>query len=206
MSRLLQFLALFLLTMRVFAADPLPEPGNGLEAATFAGGCFWCVEHAYDQVEGVVETISGYTGGEEREPTYRQVSAGRTGHAEAVRVVYDPAHVDYGHLLYVFWRNIDPTVRDRQFCDSGSQYRTAIYYHSEEQRRLAERTRGEIEAHGELPGSIKTELEPAGPFWVAEEYHQDYAHKNPIRYKFYYSACGRADRLEELWGEEAEAS
>lgn len=199
-------LAILLLGTAPVRAEPLPEPEEGLAAATFAGGCFWCVEEAYDAVDGVVETISGYTGGEQRDPSYREVSSGRTRHAEAVRVVYDPDEVDYAHLLYVFWRNVDPTVRNRQFCDGGSQYRSAIYYHGEAQKRLAERTRDEIEASGRLPGPIVTEIEPAGPFWAAEDYHQDYYRKNPARYSFYKKACGRQARLEELWGEEAGAS
>ncbi|MDX1610499.1 MAG: peptide-methionine (S)-S-oxide reductase MsrA [Halofilum sp. (in: g-proteobacteria)] len=187
-------------------AEPLGEPEEGLAAATFAGGCFWCVEEAYDGVEGVVRTISGYTGGHARDPSYRQVVAGGTGHAEAVRVVYDPQKVDYAYLLKVFWYNIDPTVENRQFCDSGSQYRTAIYYHSPEQRKLAEQTRDELEASGVLPGPIVTEIEPVSEFWVAEEYHQNYWRKNPVRYKFYFTACGRGDRLEELWGDKAQFS
>ncbi len=198
--------AILLIGVAPLRAEPLPDPPEGLAVATFAGGCFWCVEEAYDAVDGVVETVSGYTGGEQRDPSYKEVSAGRTNHAEAVRVVYDPDMVDYEHLLYVFWRNIDPTVEDRQFCDRGSQYRSAIYHHSPEQRRLAEQTRDEIEASGELPDPVVTEIEPAGPFWKAEEHHQDYYRKEPFRYKVYKQACGRAARLEELWGEEAGAS
>lgn len=198
--------AILLIGSAPLRAEPLPDPADDLAMATFAGGCFWCVEEAFDAVDGVVDTISGYTGGEQRDPSYKEVSAGRTSHAEAVRVVYDPDEVDYEHLLYVFWRNIDPTVENRQFCDRGSQYRSAIYHHSPEQRRLAERTRDEIEASGELPGPVVTGIEPAGPFWKAEEYHQDYYRKDPIRYKIYKQACGREARLEELWGEEAGAS
>lgn len=198
--------AILLVGVAPLRAEPLPDPPEHLAAATFAGGCFWCVEEAYDAVDGVVDTISGYTGGEQRDPSYKEVSAGRTSHAEAVRVVYDPDKVDYEHLLYVFWRNIDPTVEDRQFCDRGSQYRSAIYHHSPEQQRLAEQTRDEIEASGELPDPVVTEIEPAGPFWKAEEYHQDYYRKDPFRYKIYKQACGREARLEELWGEEAGAS
>lgn len=206
MTRLLTGLSLFLLSCAPAFAAPLEEPGEGLAAATFAGGCFWCVEEAFDKVEGVERTISGYTGGDESEPTYRQVSSGRTGHTEAVWVVYDPEQVDYAHLLKVFWHNIDPTVEDRQFCDSGSQYRTAIFYHDDRQRTLAQRSRERIEASGVLPKPIVTPIQPAEAFWPAEEYHQDYHIKNPVRYKFYVTACGRYDRLEELWGDQARTS
>jgi len=201
------FALLLIFVLPARAAEPLGEPEQeGVEIATFAGGCFWCIEHAYDVVDGVVATISGYTDGDKPDPTYREVSSGTTGHAEAVRVVYDPDKVDYEHLLYVFWRNIDPMVDDRQFCDTGSQYRTGIWYHSPEQKRLAEQSREALEQSGRLPGPIKTEIEPAKPFWKAEKYHQNYASKNPMRYSFYYQACGRGARLEELWGDEAEAS
>ena len=203
--RIFAVIACLLVLSAPAAAEPLADPGDEYAAATFAGGCFWCVEHAYDQVDGVVRTISGYTDGDERNPTYSQVAAGRTGHTEAVRVVYDPSAVSYERLLEVFWYNIDPTVSDRQFCDTGSQYRTGIFYHDDEQRRLAERSRDAIADSGILPAPIVTPIEPAGDFWVAEDYHQDYHRKNPFRYKFYYSACGREDRLEELWGDKAGA-
>ena len=179
-------------------ADPAT---TGLAKATFAGGCFWCMEPPFDKLEGVLSTTSGYTGGAEEDPTYKQVSAGRTGHAEAVEVVYDPSKIGYRELLNVFWRNVDPTTPNRQFCDAGSQYRTAIFFHDEGQRRLAEETRREIEASGQLPGPIVTEIVPAGPFWPAEDYHQDYYLKNPIRYKVYRTGCGRDRTLERLWGE-----
>jgi peptide-methionine (S)-S-oxide reductase len=168
--------------------------------ATFAGGCFWCMEPPYDKLDGVVSTTSGYIGGHTKKPTYDAVSAGGTGHAEAVEVVYDPARVSYAKLLEVFWRNVDPTVRERQFCDVGDQYRTAIFYHDAEQKRLAEASRVALEKSKPFPQPIVTEIVPAGTFTPAEAYHQDYYRKNPVRYKFYRYTCGRDQRLEELWG------
>jgi peptide-methionine (S)-S-oxide reductase len=178
-------------------------PPAGLEAAIFAGGCFWCMEPPFDALPGVVSTTSGYTGGRTRNPQYMDVSAGGTGHAEAVRIVFDPAKVSYAKLLEVFWRNIDPTVRDRQFCDSGTQYRTGIFTLSPEQKRLAEESRAQLEKTKPFKAPIVTEIVPAAEFWAAEEYHQDYYKKNPVRYKFYRSGCGRDARLEELWGKPA---
>jgi peptide-methionine (S)-S-oxide reductase len=176
------------------------DPGAKLAVATFAGGCFWCMEPPFDKLDGVVETTSGYTGGKTPDPTYSQVSAGGTGHTEAIEVRYDPAKVSYARLVDVFWHNVDPTTPDRQFCDHGSQYRTAIFYHDDEQREVAERTKREIETSGRLPGPIVTEIVPAARFYRAEEYHQDYYEKNPVRYKYYRWSCGRDQRLEELWG------
>lgn len=167
--------------------------------ATFAGGCFWCMEPPFDKLDGVISTTSGYIGGHLKNPTYEEVSAGGTGHAEALQVVYDPAKISYAQLLGVFWRNIDPTVKDRQFCDVGSQYRTAIFYHDDEQKRLALESKQRLEKGGKL-GAIQTEIVLAGPFYPAEDYHQDYYKKNPIRYKYYRWSCGRDQRLEELWG------
>jgi peptide-methionine (S)-S-oxide reductase len=175
------------------------------ETAVFAGGCFWCMEEPFDEVDGVLETLVGYTGGTTVDPTYEQVSAGGTGHAEAIRVTFDPARVSYEQLLDVYWHNIDPTVRDRQFCDAGKQYRTAIFVNGETQRSAAERSKAALEASGRFPGGIKTEIVPAGPFYAAEEYHQDYAKKNPVRYESYRGACRRDQRLKELWGEEPES-
>ena len=166
--------------------------------ATFAGGCFWCTEADFDKVEGVISTTSGYTGGHVANPTYEAVGRGGTGHTEAVEIVYDPAKVSYQKLLDVFWRNHDPLAKNRQFCDRGDQYRPAIFYHNEEQRRLAEQTKAMHQARFKQP--IQTEIVAAGPFYKAEEYHQDYYHKNPIRYQFYRFNCGRDARLEELWG------
>jgi peptide-methionine (S)-S-oxide reductase len=173
---------------------------EGLEVATFAGGCFWCVEEAFDEVEGVVSTTSGYTGGHKKNPTYHEVSAGGTGHAEAVQVVYDPKKVSYSDLLKVFWHNIDPTTPNRQFCDVGSQYRSAIFYHNQTQKRLAEASKRELEKSKPFKEPIVTEITKASEFYPAEEYHQDYHHKNPIRYKFYRYGCGRDQRLSEIWG------
>ena len=170
-----------------------------MATATFAGGCFWCMEPPFDKLDGVISTTSGYTGGHVENPTYEQVSAGGTGHAEALQVVYDPAKISYPQLLEVFWRNIDPTVKDRQFCDVGNQYRTAIFYHDDEQKRLALESKQRLEKSGKL-GAIQTEIVSAGPFYPAEDYHQDYYQKNPIRYKYYRWSCGRDQRLEELWG------
>jgi peptide-methionine (S)-S-oxide reductase len=173
------------------------------QKATFAGGCFWCMEPPFDSVDGVTSTTSGYIGGHKDDPTYEEVSAGGTGHTEAIEIVFDPAKVGYAELLEVFWRNIDPTTANRQFCDVGSQYRTGVFYHDEEQKKLAEQSRARIDDSGALPSAIVTEIVEAGPFYPAEDYHQDYYKKNPIRYKFYRNGCGRDDRLEQLWGEES---
>jgi len=192
-----------LLGVALCAAMVSAGPARGapqLAEATFAGGCFWCMEGPFDKLDGVISTTSGYTGGTKSNPTYEEVSAGRTGHAESVRVVYDPAKIGYERLLEVFWRNIDPLARDRQFCDVGSQYRSAIFCHDEEQRRLAVASRAALEASGRFKEPIVTQIVPAGDFWPAEEYHQDYYRKNPIRYRIYRAGCGRDRRLEELWG------
>lgn len=172
-------------------------PSEQYETATFAGGCFWCMEPPYDQVDGVVETISGYTGGHTKDPTYEQVSAGGTGHAEVVNVIYDPKKVNYQTLLKIFWKNVDPTVKDKQFCDRGSQYRSAIFYHNDEQKKLAEVSKENLKEKFPV---IYTEIAPASKFYKAEEYHQNYYRKNPIRYKFYRYSCGRDKRLQEVWG------
>ncbi len=178
------------------AADP---PGDRA-VATFAGGCFWCMEPPFDKLDGVLSTTSGYTGGKTVSPTYKEVSAGGTGHTEAIQIVYDPTRVNYERLLDVFWRNIDPTAADRQFCDRGSQYRSGIFYHDDSQRAAAEESRQRLEQTKPFQGPIVTEITEAGPFYPAEEYHQDYYKKNPIRYKYYRFSCGRDQRLEELWG------
>lgn len=167
--------------------------------ATFAGGCFWCMEPPFDAEPGVLETIVGYTGGQTENPTYQQVSAGGSGHAESIRIIYDPVIVSYERLLGIFWQNIDPVDAGGQFCDKGSQYRSAIFYHNDEQKKLAEVSRRQIEESGSLPGSIVTEILPASIFYPAEEYHQDYYQKNPVRYKFYRWNCRRDKRLAELW-------
>ena len=172
-----------------------------LAKATFAGGCFWCMEPPFDALDGVVSTTSGYTGGHTANPTYEQVSAGKTGHAEAVEIVYDPRKVTYTRLLEVFWRNIDPLTANAQFCDTGSQYRAAIFAHDATQRRLAEASKDAVAQRLQKP--IVTEITAASQFWPAEEYHQDYYKKNPIRYKFYRTSCGRDRRLEAIWGPDA---
>ncbi|HWC07245.1 MAG TPA: peptide-methionine (S)-S-oxide reductase MsrA [Gemmatimonadota bacterium] len=171
--------------------------------ATFAGGCFWCVEEAFDKVPGVVSTTSGYTGGRTPDPSYDQVSAGGTGHAEAVWVVYDTGVTTYEKLLEAFWRNIDPTDGGGQFCDRGDSYRSAIFTHGEEQARLAEASKRALDASGRFDEPIATAVVPAGPFYPAEEYHQDYYRKNPVRYKLYKWNCRRAQRLEQIWGEQS---
>ena len=182
---------------------PIAQAGNGGSAAaqakaTFAGGCFWCMEPPFDKLKGVVSTTSGYIGGHVENPTYEQVSSGRTGHAEAVQIVYDPTVISYERLLDAFWENVDPLDAGGQFCDRGLQYRTAIFYHSEEQRRLAEASKQKMQE--KLGKPVVTALVAAGPFYAAEEYHQDYYEKNPVRYNFYRWRCGRDDRLEEVWG------
>ena len=173
---------------------------KSLATATFAGGCFWCMEPPFDKLDGVISTTSGYTGGHKKNPTYQEVSAGGTGHAESMQVLYDPAKVSYAKLLDVFWHNVDPLTLNAQFCDHGTQYRTAIFYHNEEQKRLAEASKQELEKSGRFPQPIVTEIVPVSEFYPAEDYHQDYYQKNPIRYKFYRYNCGRDARLEELWG------
>jgi peptide-methionine (S)-S-oxide reductase len=172
--------------------------------ATFAGGCFWCVEADFDKVPGVISTTSGYTGGHVANATYQQVSAGGTGHAEAVEVVYDPAKVSYAKLLDWFWHHVDPLVKNRQFCDVGDQYRTAIFVRNDEERRLAQESRDKVAA--ELKAPVYTEIAAAGPFYKAEDYHQDYYLKNPVRYKFYRWNCGRDQRIEEVWGKHDKSS
>ncbi|GKS65502.1 peptide methionine sulfoxide reductase MsrA [Nitrospira sp.] len=173
---------------------------NTKAKAYFAGGCFWCMEEAFESVDGVLWVFSGYMGGNVANPTYEQVSAGRTGHAEAVEVTYDPMKVSYQQLLEAFWRNVDPLTPNAQFCDHGSQYRSAVFYATDEEKRLAEASKAAIEQTKQFPTPIVTELVPASTFYQAEDYHQDYYKKNPFRYKYYKYNCGRAKRLEALWG------
>ena len=168
--------------------------------ATFAGGCFWCMEPPFDKLKGVTATISGYMGGNTEDPTYQEVSSGATGHAEVVQIVYDPAQVSYRQLLDVFWMNINPTDDGGQFVDRGPQYRSAIFYHNEEQKQLAEISRAEPAASGRFTTTIVTEIVPAGPFYPAEEYHQDYYQNSPVRYKFYRYNSGRDQFLNKVWG------
>ncbi|MCH7915500.1 MAG: peptide-methionine (S)-S-oxide reductase MsrA [Deltaproteobacteria bacterium] len=173
---------------------------KGEEVATFAGGCFWCVESDFDKVPGVVRTISGYTGGLLKNPTYKQVSAGGTGHREAVQIFYDSKKVSYEKLLDIFWRSVDPTDAGGQFCDRGRSYETAIFANSPAQRRLAEASKQKLNKSGVLKKPIVTPIETAGVFYPAEDYHQDYYKKNPLRYKFYRYGCGRDARVREVWG------
>jgi peptide-methionine (S)-S-oxide reductase len=168
--------------------------------ATFAGGCFWCVEADFDKVPGVIRTTSGYTGGTVANPSYQQVSAGRTGHAEVVRIEFDPSRVSYERLLQLYWRSIDPTTPDRQFCDVGTPYRTAIFVHGQAQAQAARASLAELQRTQPFREPVVTTIEPAGPFYEAEAYHQDYHLKNPLRYRYYRSSCGRDARLQQLWG------
>ncbi|MFW5827081.1 MAG: peptide-methionine (S)-S-oxide reductase MsrA [Alkalispirochaeta sp.] len=202
--RLLTALAVCVaLSAPVFAQQPAFD-FSSLEddeaAAVLAGGCFWCMEPPYDELPGVVETISGYTGGTVENPTYRQVVRNDTGHYEAVIVVYRPEEISYEELLDVFWVNIDPLDAGGQFCDRGSSYRSGIFYRTSEQRRAAEASKAELEESGRLRGTVVTEVMAAEEFYVAEEYHQDYYLKNPIRYRTYRTGCGRDARLRQLWG------
>ena len=180
-------------------AQAQSQPQQTKATAIFAGGCFWCIEKDFEKLPGVIEVESGYTAGRTSQPTYEQVSAGQTGHTEAVRVMYDLAKVSYSQLVDYFWRHIDPAVKDRQFCDSGSQYRSGIYWQNEAERKVAEASRDELLKSKRFP-VIHTELAAASPFWIAEEYHQDYYKKNPLRYNYYRASCGRDARVEELWG------
>jgi len=183
--------------------DTATMPEDGHAVATFAGGCFWCMEPPYDKLDGVLATTSGYAGGSTINPTYKQVSAGGTGHAEVVQITYDPAKVTYEQLLDVFWHNVDPLDAGGQFCDRGDSYRTGIFIHDEEQRRLAEASKQALDDSKRFAQPIVTEIVDAGPFYPAEDYHQDYYQKNPVRYKFYRWNCGRDQRLAEVWGADA---
>lgn len=188
------------------AESPMPDENPATpktattQTATFAGGCFWCMEPPFEKLPGVISVTSGYTGGVEPNPTYEQVSSGKTGHAESVQVVYDPSKVTYAQLLEAFWHNIDPTTPDQQFADHGHQYRTAIFYHSDEQRKLAEASKQAIERSGKFAKPIVTEITPAGSFYPAEDYHQDYYKKNPLRYTLYRAGSGRDGYIKKTWG------
>ncbi len=199
----MHFLAGFALVLAACSgtpdAAPVTQVPTGPTAeAVFAGGCFWCVEHDFEELSGVVEAVSGYTGGALENPTYEDVVTETTGHYEAVRVVYDPAVVTYDQLLDYFWRHVDPTDAGGQFCDRGPSYRTGIFV-TPEQRATAEASRGELEASGWLPAPVATEILPLGAFWEAEEYHQDYSDKNPVRYQYYRRGCGRDARVRDVW-------
>lgn len=179
--------------------QPMGRSTQMTKTAVFAGGCFWCTESDFEKVDGVIEAISGYTGGDERNPTYERVSSGKTGHIESVKVIYDPAVISYEGLLEVFWRHIDPTDPSGQFVDKGPQYRSAIFYADDEEKRLAESTKKKIASSGRFDKPIATEIIPLGPFYPAEEYHQNYHKKNPIRYKWYRSGSGRDRFLKKIW-------
>lgn len=180
-------------------AQPASAP-DGHAVATFAGGCFWCMEPPFDKLDGVLSTTSGYTDGHTENPTYRQVTSGRTGHTEAVQVVYDPAKVSFEQLVEVFWKNIDPTDIDGQFCDRGSQYRPTLFHHDAAQREIAERSLADLQRNKPFSQPVNTPIVAASTFYAAEEYHQDYYLKNPVRYRYYRNGCGRDRRLEQLWG------
>ena len=198
-----RILAICLLLAGSFVFKPTAPVWAEEVTATFAGGCFWCMEHPFDELEGVIDTRVGYMGGDVGNPSYRQVSSGRTGHAEVIQVTYDDEVVAYDQLLEVFWRNVDPLDAGGQFCDRGSQYRTAIFAHDDGQKELAETSK--VEVGGLLGQPIATEIAPAGEFYAAEEYHQDYAEKNPLLYRYYRFSCGRDRRLADLWGEAPES-
>ena len=174
---------------------------NHTEKATFAGGCFWCMEPPFDKLDGVISTTSGYIGGHQLNPSYKQVSAGGTGHTEAIQIIYDPERISYEKLLGVFWHNIDPTTADRQFCDKGNQYRTGIFFHDDKQKQHAEQSRTMLEKNKPFKEPIVTEITKAATFYAAEDYHQNYYKKNPLRYKYYRYSCGRDNRLKQLWGD-----
>jgi peptide-methionine (S)-S-oxide reductase len=199
--KLVTLILLSLFTTYVYASeqDATTSKLEKNERAIFAGGCFWCMEPPFDKLDGVISTTSGYTAGDKKNPTYKEVSAGSTGHTEAIEIVYDPEKITYSELLDVFWINIDPVAVDRQFCDAGSQYRSGIYYLNDSQQADAMRSLREITDNKPFEGKIATEILPASTFYPAEDYHQDYYQKNPLRYKYYRFACGRDQRLQELW-------
>jgi peptide-methionine (S)-S-oxide reductase len=178
-------------------------PGGARATAVFAGGCFWCEETAFEGLPGVFSVTSGYTGGTVKNPSYEEVSSGVTGHAESVQVIYDPAKISYVQLVEAFWHNVDPLDARGQFCDKGTQYRSAIFYKDEEQRKAAEESKRKLEEEPRFKGKIATQIVPASAFYPAEEYHQDYYKKNPVHYQAYRLGCGRDRRLKELWGDAA---
>ena len=204
LPRHLRWLAPLALLLGISAAfaqsTPAPKADGKTAIATFAAGCFWCVEEAFEKVPGVSTVVSGYIGGKVANPTYEQVSAGNTGHTEAVQVTYDPSRVTYEQLVDWFWKNVDPLDASGQFCDKGSQYRSGIFYHDAAQKKAAETSKAALQASGRFKQPIVTEITAAGPFYAAEDYHQDYYKKNANRYQFYKYSCGRVQRLEQLWG------
>ncbi len=189
-----------ILTILITMVSTMANANEKHKTATLAGGCFWCIESDFEKVQGVISVMSGYIGGKNPNPTYKQVSAGGTGHVEAVQVIYDPEIITYHQIMDKFWRSIDPTDPYGQFCDKGDQYRSEVFYHDEEQKKIAEETKNEIDSSGVLPTKIVTNITEASEFYPAEEYHQDYYKKNPIRYKYYRYRCGRDERVKELWG------
>lgn len=192
-----KFIFILLLTWFSFSSLAIADNQN-IQKATFAGGCFWCMEEPFDQLKGVISTTSGYTGGSVSNPTYKQVSAGNTGHAEAVEVKYDANQITYEKLLNVFWRNIDPTVQNKQFCDTGNQYRSEIFYHNDQQKKIAQASKAKIQK--QLNKNIFTQITPAKKFYSAEDYHQNYYKNQALLYKYYRYRCGRDQRLQEIWG------
>ena len=200
---ILLLLAALLMPVIGLANAQNAAPSAPTAKATFAGGCFWCVESDFDKVPGVLSTTSGYTGGKVANPTYEQVASKLTGHAEVVQIVFDPTRVTYEQLLEKFWRTIDPTTKDAQFCDHGSPYRTAIYTHDAAQLKAAQSSLAALQKNKPFKEPIVTEIVMAGPFYAAEDYHQDYYKKNPVRYQYYRTACGRDARLKQLWGDKA---
>ena len=199
-SRFAAALAGMLLGVALAAAAVPAAADKTTATATFAGGCFWCMVPPFEKLAGVISVTSGYTGGHTVNPTYEEVSAGGTGHVEAVQIIYDPEKIGYGKLLDVFWHNVDPLDAGGQFCDRGDQYKSRIFYHGEEQKRLAEQSKAAMEKQLKRP--VVTAIRPAGPFYAAEAYHQDYYKKNPLRYEFYRYTCGRDRRLKQLWGQQ----
>lgn len=195
-----RFILALLLTITGLNTSAAESDEKILAVATFAGGCFWCMEPPYDKTKGVMSTISGYMGGHLENPTYKKISSGNTGHYEVLQVTYDPEQVSYEELLDVFWKNIDPTDGRGQFCDKGPQYRSGIFVHNEQQRKLAGESLDRLNKNKPFSGSVKTEILNATKFYPAEEYHQDYYTKNPLRYRYYRHGCGRDKRLKQLWG------
>lgn len=196
------FVSLLMLAPQVNAETQMNMQGEHAKA-TFAGGCFWCMEKPFDVLDGVISTTSGYTSGHKKNPTYKEVSRGITGHTEAVQIVYDAKKISYQQLLDVYWKNIDPTVKDEQFCDTGTQYRSGIYYHDVAQKQLAEQSKQKLAKGKFKTSTIYTEITAATEFYNAEDYHQNYYKKNPVRYSYYRYGCGRDERLEEIWGKKS---
>ena len=194
---------LFAMVFTACAEDQGDQDAHRFKKAVFAGGCFWCMEPAFEEIDGVKEVVSGYTGGRIENPSYEDVSAGETGHIESVQVTYDPEQVTYDQLLTVFWRQIDPTDALGQFADRGQQYKTAVFYADDTEKTLAEQSREAIRNSGKYHGEIVTQIMPSTPFYPAEQYHQDYYKKNPQRYKMYRTHSGRTQYLKQIWGEEA---